>query len=67
MRSCQSGQIVSPDVLYGLVAAREKAGAVKAERFNTNPSKPVDGRMREHRRLRKAAELIKRISGVRVT
>jgi hypothetical protein len=49
------------------VAAREKAGAVKAERFNTNPSKPVDGRMREHRRLRKAAELIKRISGVRVT
>jgi acyl-CoA synthetase (AMP-forming)/AMP-acid ligase II len=52
---------------FGLVAAREKAGAVKAERFNTNPSKPVDGRMREHCRLRKAAELIKRISGVRVT
>jgi hypothetical protein len=32
---CQSGQIISADVLYGPMTAREKAGAVMAELFNT--------------------------------
>jgi len=32
--SCQPGQIVSADVLNELVAAREKAEALKAELFN---------------------------------
>jgi isoquinoline 1-oxidoreductase alpha subunit len=32
---CQAGEIMSADVLYGPVTARQKAGAVKAELFNT--------------------------------
>jgi hypothetical protein len=46
--SCQIRPGLSTDVLYGVVAAREKAARSKQSSSTHSGSKPVDGRMREH-------------------